>query len=114
MPGKHCLLVGHTGKFLAHILKQLLVLCGCQHAVSKARLGMAHLLRDRLLIFWDLEFHASQPVLNVTRRLSHLGPAQPTANGLLRLILEAHKRFHHIFSLPQRAELVIITVAILL
>lgn len=74
-----------------------------------------NLLANHLLaITRQLELQAPQLALQLLRRFADLGPALTLGDGLLRLVVETHHQLHHPLGLPDRAELVVVRVAVLL
>ena len=62
----------------------------------------------------DLELHAAQGILEVGGGIADLAPVLTLGDSLLGLVVVAHEGLHHVFGLPQRAELIVVTVSVLL
>src|SRR5579862_1405626 len=64
-----------------------------------------HLVSDLLFAFvWDLELHAPQSRLDITRSFSNFCPVRTLRNRLLAFVMESHHRLHHPLCLPYWTE----------
>ena len=108
------LFVHHRCELLSHVLQEFVVLLYVSNSISREQMGLPSSISSPRL---PRELQTSYFVVFVPTAaccFPHFGPAVALRNRLLALVMKAHEGSHHVFGLPYRAKLVVVTAAVLL